>query len=388
MTRMLAMLFVGLMALGPLGVAQAADSPRTDPGIPLLGAEQMFEHFDTNQDGRIVLDEIPDSTPDFLKRMLQRADQNEDGVVTLEELQAVFPRGPRPDSARSFWRQPPVERASGPPETSPRGERERAQDASPDARRKPADRPQAAPIRRPTETTRAPRTPAPARQAFDPQAWFEGMDRDKDGKLSPEEFAAGMRLFHRWMTSPEQPRAAAPRATRERQPARPGPSARPPRATGPWGPGPGARGPWQGGPWQGGRWGAGPWQGGPWGRAPMTPPRAGGPRGPGHGGWHWGQPPMAPGRPGWGAGLPAEQRAEIAKQMERARQQAEAAWKRAATMRDQIRRRWAQQQEAKPDLQRDRDRAPRVEPEEPTPKKEATRGKKQPKQPKAKPAGD
>lgn len=91
---------------------------------------------------------------------------------------------------------------------------------------------------------------------------------------------------------------------------------------------------------------------------------------------------MTPGRPGFGAGISAEQRAEIAKHMERARQQAEAAWKRAATMREQMLQRWAQRQKAEAEVQKDRERTPRVEPKQPKPKKEVEQRKKQPKQPK------
>ena len=97
---------------------------------------------------------------------------------------------------------------------------------------------------------------------------------------------------------------------------------------------------------------------------------------------------MMPGRSGFGAGMSAEQRAEIAKHMARARQQADAAWKRAATMRDQMLKRWAQKEKVEADLQPERDRAPRVEPKEPKARKEADQRKKQPKQPKAKPASD
>ncbi len=344
MTRKLSMLFGGLMALGLVSVAQSADAQRPGPAGP-QGAERMFQRLDTNQDGRIVLDEIPDSAPDFVKQMLKRADENEDGVVTREEFQAAMrQRGPRGDAEPQGWGRPPMERGFGPAEGSPRGERGRPQDARPGAGPRPADRPQATPARRPDATARAPRTRELAPGAWDPQVWFDRMDRDKDGKLSPEEFAAGMRLFHRGMTRPGRPTAEAPRSPRGRQAWGPGPMAQPPRTGAPWG-------------------------GGPWGQ-------------------QWGQSPMMPGRSGFGAGMSAEQRAEIAKHMDRARQQADAAWKRAATMRDQMLKRWAQKEKVEADLQPERDRAPRVEPKEPKARKEADQRKKQPKQPKAKPASD
>lgn len=388
MTKMLAMLFVGLMALGPLGASQAADSARPDPGRP-PGAERMFERLDTNQDGRIVLEEIPDATPDFLKQMLKRADQNEDGIVTWEEFQAAVARGPRGNAPPEGWGRPPMGRGFGPPEGAPRGERVRPRDASPEAGPKPGDRPRATADRRPEGAARAPRTAGPAPATWDPQVWFDRMDRDKDGKLSPEEFAAGMRWFHHGMTRPARPHAAAPHASRGRQAWGPGRMGQPPRAGaarqhGPWGSGPMEQPPQAGTPWGGGPWGPGPM---------AQPPRAGGPWGQQWGpplgqqwgqpwGHRWGQPPMTPGRPGFGAGISAEQRAEIAKHMERARQQAEAAWKRAATMREQMLQRWAQRQKAEAEVQKDRERTPRVEPKQPKPKKEVEQRKKQPKQPK------
>jgi hypothetical protein len=363
MTRLLSMLFGGLMALGLLDVVQSAEPQRPDPAGP-LGPQRMFQRLDANQDGRIVLDEIPDSAPDFVKQMLKQADEDEDGVVTREEFQAaVRQRSPRGDAPPQGWGRPPMGHGFGPPEGFPRGERGRPQDARPDAGPRPADRPQAKPAGRPEGAARAPGTGEPARGAWDPQVWFDRMDRDKDGKLSLEEFAAGMRLFHRGMTGPGRPIAEAPRSPRGRQT---------------WGPGPLAQ------PRAGAPWGGGPRGQGPWGQGPRSqPPRAGG-----YWGWQWGQPPMMPGRPGLGAGMSAEQRAEIAKHMDRARQQADAAWKRAATMRDQMLKRWAQKQKAEADLQQDRDRAPRVEPKEPKAKKETGQRKKQPKQPKAKPASD
>lgn len=362
MTRMLSMLFGGLMAFGLVSVVQSAEPRQPDPAGP-QGAERMFQRLDTNQDGRIVLDEIPDSAPDFVKQMLKRADANEDGVVTREEFQAALhQRGPRGDAESQGWGRPPMGHGFGSPEHSPRGERGRPQDARPGAGPRPADRPQATPARRPGATTRAPRTRERAPGTWDPRVWFDRMDRDKDGKLSFEEFAAGMRWFHRGMTRPGQPPAAGVRSPRGRQAWGPGPMAPPPQA-------------------------GAPWRQGPWGHGPMAPP----PRIGGRWGQQWGQAPMVPGRPGFGAGISAEQRAEIARHMARARQQAEAAWKRAATMRDQMLKRWAQKEKGETDFQRDRERAPRVEPKEPKARKEADQRQKQPKQPKqpkGKPAGD
>ncbi|TVS09612.1 MAG: hypothetical protein EA424_26700 [Planctomycetaceae bacterium] len=386
MTRMLSMLFGGLMGLGLVSVAQSADRQRPEPAGP-QGAERMFQRLDTNQDGRIVLDEIPDSAPDFVKQMLKRADANEDGVVTREEFEAAMrQRGPRSDAEPQGWGRPPMGHGFGPPEHSPRGERGRPQDARPGAGPRPADRPQATPARRPDAAARAPRTRQLAPGGWDPQVWFDRMDRDKDGKLSPEEFAAGMRLFHRGMTRSGQPPAAAPRSPRGRQAWGPGPMQQPPQAGAPW-----RHGPWGHGPMAQPPQAWGPWGGGPWGHGPMAqPPRTGRAWGQPWG-QRWGQPPRMPGRSGFGAGMSAEQRGEIAKHMARARQQAEAAWKRAATMRDQMLKRWAQKEEGEADLQPDRERTPRVEPKEPKARKEADQQKKQPKQPKqpkAKPAND
>lgn len=50
--------------------------------------DEMFTQYDANQDGKLVKDELPERTADFVLR----ADRDNDGAVTKEELQAARER--------------------------------------------------------------------------------------------------------------------------------------------------------------------------------------------------------------------------------------------------------------------------------------------------------
>jgi hypothetical protein len=119
----------------------------------------------------------------------------------------------------------------------------------------------------------------------DPKAFFEKLDKDKDGKLSFEEFVAGMREFHQGLMSrfrqgPMMSGGPGPRGPMARgQEGSRGPMGWGAGPRGPMGWGPGPRGPmgWGPGPRGPMGWASGP--GGPGFRGPMaTHPGMGGPR--------------------------------------------------------------------------------------------------------------
>jgi hypothetical protein len=144
--------------------------------------EVLLERLDANDDGKVALDEIPERAPGHFKAMLKRADRNEDKVITRDELAAAArqfrPPGPAPGSRRPG---PPsaASRRPGPSRSPGRG----APRGPMHARfMRGGDGPQ-------------PFGPRGARpQPPDPKALFARLDRDKDGKLSLEEFTVGVRM--------------------------------------------------------------------------------------------------------------------------------------------------------------------------------------------------
>ena len=62
--------------------------PGMAPGDPGARAERMFERFDTNSDGTVTQDELPDGMQQFMERF----DRDGDGVVTEDEISGqLFP---------------------------------------------------------------------------------------------------------------------------------------------------------------------------------------------------------------------------------------------------------------------------------------------------------
>ena len=219
---------VPVLALCSLAIAEEARES---------AARGMFERLATND--QILLEELPDSVPEFIQEWLTGLDEDGDGVVTAGEFSA----GQRPREAvmrpgrGQQIRQAVEGRERGRAEPSPgRGERPReAEDpAAPRAERVRSDR-----ERTPVERERVARQPAGTRLAWgDPEALFRRFDRDGDGQLSLQEFTAAVRVL--------QERSAAIRGAVERrvQQARQ-PSQRPPtpRAQGMQPPRRGAAGP-------------------------------------------------------------------------------------------------------------------------------------------------
>ncbi len=229
--------------------ATADDDQAKRPERP--GMDMLMKRLDTNQDGVISKDEVPEQAPAFLKAMLKRADKDGDGKVTKEELAALRPSGPPRGPARE-----------GPPKAGPpRGP----------GREGP---PKAGPPRG------LPKPPSA-------EAIFKRLDKDGDGKLSLEEFTVGVKAAQAIMVR----LAARARPASYHRPGPPcpfgkGPQARPPHGRKPGPPQyrrPG--GPHHGPPKAGphGRPHHGPPKAGPHGRPPFGPPKAGPPGRPPHG---------------------------------------------------------------------------------------------------------
>ena len=167
----------------------AADTPEHRGGPP--GSPMMFQRIDKNKDGKITADEIPDGAPDFVKEMLKRADKDGDKTVTAEEFRGSLPpfHGPAPDRPEA---RPPAERRARPRAGKAgvltdrrRGERVVPRPVGRDLAWTPPGRPEAA--------GPGPRSPE---SRPDPKALFQRLDKDGDQKLSLDEFAEGMKMFH------------------------------------------------------------------------------------------------------------------------------------------------------------------------------------------------
>jgi len=155
------------------------DGPRPDVRPPRPNPEVMFQRLDANQDGVITPEELPEGMPERLKQMLIRADENKDRQLTKDELIKAFKDrkpGPRPEA--------------GPPQP------QRVVKKAPQG---PQARPKVAMHqKKPPANVRFGAWPGMGGvQPFrlDARAIFNRLDRDKDGKLSFEEFAAGLHQF-------------------------------------------------------------------------------------------------------------------------------------------------------------------------------------------------
>ncbi len=66
--------------------------PGMAPGGPGARAERMFERFDTNSDGTVTKDELPDGMQQFMERF----DRNGDGMVSEDEVSGPLFQGSGP----------------------------------------------------------------------------------------------------------------------------------------------------------------------------------------------------------------------------------------------------------------------------------------------------
>ena len=82
--------FVAALAIAALPRVSLADEEQRPPERP--NPEMLLKRLDSNQDGKVTADEIPEAAPEQLKAMLRGADNNDDKVITKEELAAAMQR--------------------------------------------------------------------------------------------------------------------------------------------------------------------------------------------------------------------------------------------------------------------------------------------------------
>ncbi|MBU4398483.1 MAG: EF-hand domain-containing protein [Planctomycetes bacterium] len=133
------------------------DRPRPDVHRKGPNPEMMFKRLDANRDNVVTADELPADMPEQFKKMLIRADENKDGELTLGELRNAFKH--RRDGHK----------AKGGPVMPPYGKN-----------------PKAGGAKSPKQTAKA---------------LFVRLDKDKDGKLSFEEFSVGLRHLRHIMAA-------------------------------------------------------------------------------------------------------------------------------------------------------------------------------------------
>ncbi len=175
----------------------------------------FFERLDTNKDGVITLDEIPEERREQAKQLVERLDADKDGKVTRKEFDAAIERvTPRPDQPNE--RRPDSRPNPGSPE--PQNSRRGENPARPDETRPPGQPP-------------IPDGPGRPPFAFGGPDLFRALDMNNDGKLSREELAKAAETLMKHdrnedgAVSPEE-LAEALRSTRPG----PGPGSPPPGA--------------------------------------------------------------------------------------------------------------------------------------------------------------
>ncbi len=163
----------------------AAEESKT-PGPP--GPEMLFKLLDANHDGVISADEIPADAPEPLKALLKAADKKGDKKVTLEDFMAAVKEHPPAVPPFGMPGGMPMPGMGGgmPMPGMPRGMMPPFGPSGPAAGcmpHVPSGFPQVGPLWKEP----------------DMKALFAKMDKNKDGKLTVEEFTEGMKKLHEEM---------------------------------------------------------------------------------------------------------------------------------------------------------------------------------------------
>lgn len=172
-----------------------------DKGIPGGGApEEFFKRLDTNNDGKLTLDEAPERGRPFVERLLQKAGKGNDGSVSREEFMAAASRfqGERRGDGERKPEDAPRDggREERKPEGAPRDGDRRPEGAPRDGdKRRPEGGPRDGDSRRPEGAPRdGERGPEGAGRRPMPR-FFEKIDANHDGRISADEFAKANEYF-------------------------------------------------------------------------------------------------------------------------------------------------------------------------------------------------
>jgi collagen type III alpha len=189
------------------------DRPRLDAAF--------FERMDTNKDGVVTLDELPEERRERAKQLIERLDADKDGKVTRKEFDAsidqVRPRGESPDASK-----PPGRPDGAPPE----GQRRPGEPGRPSEQPTPGQPPGPGPVGRPPF-------------GFGGPDLFRALDTDSDGKLSKDELAKAVDALMKHDKNGDGQLTPDELAEGIRGPGRPGDGRFPPEAPGAPGDGPG-----------------------------------------------------------------------------------------------------------------------------------------------------
>jgi len=96
------LLSVVLLSGAGLVVAQDADTKPEAKPAEAPSPASLFEKLDTNNDGKLVKDEIPDEQQRSFDRLLRLGDRNDDSELTRDEFQAATSEQPRPELRSGF----------------------------------------------------------------------------------------------------------------------------------------------------------------------------------------------------------------------------------------------------------------------------------------------
>jgi collagen type III alpha len=201
--------------------AEDASDGRT-PGLAAL---------DTNGDGLVARDEVPEDRRQLFDRLLGRADKNEDGQLSLDELKVAFrDRDRDDDDRRSDDRRRDERRREDRKRGDDRGRPEgregdgpRPDGPRPDGPRGDRPMPPPSPLLRTLDTDRDGRLSADEIAAASES--LKKLDRDDDGEISQREFFIAFREL-----GPGPQPDGPPRGPRPDGPRPDGPPARGPQA--------------------------------------------------------------------------------------------------------------------------------------------------------------
>ncbi len=213
----------GIIGLA-IAMSVAASTALAEPpeAAQIHDLRTLFERLDSDHDGQVTLNELPDRLPDHIKELIKRSDTNGDEKISREELAAAVirsrpgqpgasPRGPRPPAEGTRGARPDQKTREPQRPPAARGSRGPSRPAKPSPRETTAGRPtperRQSPVTRSRDGSRPPASRTDPRRSATPQrgpsrqmqqgpqmaVFFALIDKNEDGKLSLEEFADGMR---------------------------------------------------------------------------------------------------------------------------------------------------------------------------------------------------